>query len=234
MRILKIIMIVSMLSAVVISSFGCASESEETELLENQVVTVQRGDLTIDITAVGNLALSRTEDLAFDLFYQEGTVEEILVEEGDAVEDGQVLAKLDASEWEEQLEALEDQLATAERQVTTAERQVTAAERQVTTKERDLLQKEMNVINAEVALERTEDSWLDTHSAGTKVMRLEKRLEWYLENEPGDTERINEIKEDLKKAWDDFFHLASDCADAKEVTAKEIGVDLAQAQLVDA
>lgn len=226
-------MIVSVLSAVVISSFGCASESEETGLLENQVVAVQRGDLTVDITAVGNLALSRTEDLAFDLFYQEGTVEEVLVEEGDAVEDGQVLAELDTSEWEEQLEALEDQLTTAERQLTAAERQVTAAERQLTTKERDLLQAEINLKNAEVALERAEDSWLDTVSAGRQVRQAKKYLEWHLENEPEDTEEIEYAQEALEKAWDVFLRVTSDSPETREVTAKEMGVELAQARLED-
>ena len=209
-----------MLCAFGISFLGCESESDSETLLQNQVATVQRGDLTIEITAAGNLALSRTEDLAFDLFYQEGTVEAVLVEEGDTVEQGQVLAELDISEWEEELEALEDQ--------------VTAAERELTAKQRDLLQKEVSVINAENALEKAKDAWLDTLTAGTKVRRLEERLDWYLENEPGDTEKINDIKDDLDKAWNDFSRTASDSVDAREVTVKEMGVELAQAQLEDA
>ena len=233
MRTLKIMLTILVVCSITVLSLSCASESEEAGLLENQVVAVQRGDLTVDITAVGNLALSRTEDLAFDLFYQEGTVEEVLVEEGESVEEGQVLAKLDTSEWEEQLEALEDQLTTAERQLTATERQLTAAERQLTTKERDLLQAEINLKNAEVALEKAEDSWLDTVSAGEEVMRLEKRLEWYLENDPEDSERIEQIREDLGKAWDVFLRVTSDSLEAGEVTAKEMGVELAQARLED-
>jgi len=220
MRTVKITIAAFILAGLIVLPVGCGSKSDEAEVLENQVVTVQRGDLTIEVTAAGNLALSRTEDLAFDLFYQEGTVEEVLVEEGDTVEEGQVLAKLDISEWEEELEALEDQ--------------VTAAERALTAKQRDLLQKEVSVINAENALEKAEDDWLDTLTAGAKVRRFEERLEWYLENDPEDTEKINEIRKDLEKAWDDFSRTASDSVDAREVTAKEIGVELAQAQLEDA
>ncbi|HUV57080.1 MAG TPA: biotin/lipoyl-binding protein, partial [Dehalococcoidales bacterium] len=122
MRLLKIILITSLLCAFGISFLGCESESDSETLLQNQVATVQRGDLTIEITAAGNLALSRTEDLAFDLFYQEGTVEAVLVEEGDTVEQGQVLAELDISEWEEELEALEDQVTAAERELTAKQR----------------------------------------------------------------------------------------------------------------
>ncbi|HUV56768.1 MAG TPA: HlyD family efflux transporter periplasmic adaptor subunit, partial [Dehalococcoidales bacterium] len=92
----------------------------------------------------------------------------------------------------------------------------------------------VSVINAENALERAEDDWLDTLTAGTRVRRLEERLDWYLENEPGDTEKINDIKDDLDKAWNDFSRTASDSVDAREVTVKEMGVELAQAQLEDA
>ncbi len=220
MKILKIILTTFILGGVLaVPVLGCTSESESV-VPENQVVTVQRGDLTIDIAAAGNLALSRTEDLAFDLFYQEGTVEEVLVEEGDTVEEGQVLVKLDTEEWEEQLSVLEDK--------------VTDAERELTAKKLNLIQKEINVINAENALEKAEDSWLDTVGAGTKVRRLEERLEWYLENEPEEVEKIREIREDLEKAWNDFSRAASDSVEASEVTAKEMGVEVAKLQLEDA
>jgi HlyD family secretion protein len=209
MKIPKIILITFILGGLLAASLvSCTSESEPA-VPENQIVSVQRGDLTIDIAAAGNLALSLTEDLAFEM---SGTVEEVLVEEGETVEEGQVLATLDTSEWESELSALE---------------------RQVATKERDLLQADMNVINAELALEEAEDAWLDTVSTGTTVRRLEERLEWYLENDPEEVEKIREIEEDLEKAWDDFFRVASNSTDAREVTVKETQVDLAEMGLED-
>ena len=114
-RTVMTILIAFILVGLMVSSLGCGSEPSETEAMENQIVAVERGDLTVEINAVGNLALSRSEDLAFDLFYQEGTVEEVLVEEGDTVEEGQVLAKLDTEEWEDELSALEDQVTVKER-----------------------------------------------------------------------------------------------------------------------
>ena len=86
---------------------GCGSEQgSEEDQPEFQPATVQRGDITIDITAAGNLALSRTEDLAVDLFYGQsgasgtkGTIGEVLVEEGDSVTEGQVLVTIDREEW---------------------------------------------------------------------------------------------------------------------------------------
>jgi len=156
MKIWKIVMVVFLLGAVVISSFGCKSGEESESLVESELAAVQRGDLSIEITASGNLALSLTDDLTFEIA---GTVEEVSVEEGDTVKEGQVLARLDASEWEDDVELLEDKLTTAERQltvkkraVTTAELNLAAKERAVPAKERDLFQAQINVDTAQRAL----------------------------------------------------------------------------------
>ena len=70
--ILKIIPVIFILATLIVQSLGCTSAEAQT--VEEQIVTVQRGDLRVDITAAGNLALFRTEDLAFDIFYPEATV----------------------------------------------------------------------------------------------------------------------------------------------------------------
>jgi len=129
MKLLKILLITLVLASVSVLSLGCP-QSDSESASEQQVATVQRGDLTVDITASGNLNLSRMEDLAFDIpgRSQEITVEEILVAEGDSVEEGQVLARLDTSEWDDVLTNLE----------------------------LDLLQAEINLENAELALDKAE------------------------------------------------------------------------------
>ena len=126
---------------------GCGSESDSEP--ESQVATVQRGDLTIDITAVGNLELAKTEDLAFEVA---GTVVEVFVEEGDTIEEGQTLATLDTSEWDEQLKTLEKKLVDAERSLITKERALATTERQVTAKELAVRQAELDLQTAENAL----------------------------------------------------------------------------------
>ena len=132
-----------------VPSLGCGSEPDEAWPAETQIATVERGDLTVEITAAGNLALSRTEDLAFDIFYQEATVEEVLVEEGDIVAEKQVLARLDIEEWEDELEELQDKLTEAERQLTARERALVQAERKVIDLERGVTDKEDAVAKAE-------------------------------------------------------------------------------------
>ena len=172
MRILKLLVAVLFLGGLAVPMLGCAAESAAAEPSESEVVTVERGNLIINITAVGNLALSRTEDLAFDIFYQEATVEEVLVEEGDTVKEGQLLATLEISEWEDELSTLEDR-------VTTAERQLTAAERQLTTKQRALVQAEINLKNAQIALEQTQSTYYlpDIKVAEAAVIDAQRNLE---------------------------------------------------------
>jgi len=117
-KILKIILVTLILGSLTVATIGCGSESDEAEVAEYQLATVQRGNLITDITASGNLALSYTAEPAFQIA---GYVEEVLVEAGDTVEEGQVLAKLDADTLEQAVTTAERALATAELNVKTAE-----------------------------------------------------------------------------------------------------------------
>ena len=77
MRVAKIALIMLLLGSVSVLSLSCASKADSA-VSENQIVTVRRGNLTTDITAAGNLALSRTEDLAFDIFYAKASAKATL------------------------------------------------------------------------------------------------------------------------------------------------------------
>lgn len=127
MKISNIVLIVLLCISSVLW-LSCASKSSSAQSTGNQTATVQRGNLTVDITAAGNLALSKTEDATFEMA---GTVEEVLVEAGQSVEEGQVLATLNTSDWQDQ---------------------ITTLGRQLTTKKRDLLQAQINLQTAENSL----------------------------------------------------------------------------------
>jgi len=203
-RILKIVLITFILGGLLaVPVLGCTSESDEAELLENQIVTVQRGDLTIDIAAAGNLALSRTEDLAFEIA---GTVEEVLVEEGDSVEEGQVLVRLDASGWEAELRALEVALLQAQTNLQTAED---------------------NVQNVEYALELAAlNARIDLRTAYRNLHQAEEAEDWLNED-------INELKVD--KAKMEYDRAKQDLAEVDEELARnELQVKLAELRLEDA
>ena len=73
--------------------YGRTNGSAWESLAENQeIVTVQYGDLVNQVSTNGSLVFPEKEALAFGT---EGKVEELLVEEGQRVEKGDLLAKLD-------------------------------------------------------------------------------------------------------------------------------------------
>lgn len=145
---------------------ACKSSSAATTVTEVTAMA-KRGDLTLDITAVGNLSYSTEEELSFDTG---GTVAEVLVKVGDSVTKGQVLARLDLTEWQENITNLESTLASkqlavtsqqqkvasAERQVAAKERAVTAAEQALETAQYNLTVKERAVTSAQLSIEQQE------------------------------------------------------------------------------
>jgi multidrug resistance efflux pump len=167
-RILRTILTILAISGMAVSVLACGSGSESTAVTDDKAVAVQRGDLTIDITAVGNLAFSHKEELAFEVG---GRVAEVLVEAGDSVEEGQTLVRLDISEWEEQLDALRHSVTSAESGLTSAERGVTSAQRMLASRESSLLQAEIDLKNAQLAL----DSALTAEWTSNKENEIEIR-----------------------------------------------------------
>jgi len=172
--------------------------------------------------------LSQKVDLAFEM---DGTVQEVLVKESQSVEEGQVLARLDTSAWEELVTTLEDQMTAAERNVTakqravttaerkvtdaehnvtTKERAVTTAERQVTSKKLDLLQAQINLNNAKLSLEQTEETSTDRLEIEAKELQVEiaqgKLEDAQIALDEAATEGIDDAKqavEDAKTALED-------------------------------
>jgi macrolide-specific efflux system membrane fusion protein len=99
------------------SSLYCSTSSNSTTTIQ-QIVTVQKGTLKKEVTATGNLALSQTADLAFDV---SGYVYKITVDEGDSVKKGQVVAEVDPSDWENQKSTYERNVVNAKINVNTAQ-----------------------------------------------------------------------------------------------------------------
>ncbi|MCJ7654038.1 MAG: efflux RND transporter periplasmic adaptor subunit, partial [Dehalococcoidia bacterium] len=87
----KLVTIIICVSILSVSGIGCASKTAQPAL-EKQVATVQFGNLAITVSVDGNLVMPQAYDL---LFGAPGNVEDVLVEEGDFVKAGQVLATLD-------------------------------------------------------------------------------------------------------------------------------------------
>lgn len=179
MKLLKIAVTGLILSAIVLLSTGCAAASVSSTAA-GQVAAVQRGGLAVSVTGTGNLAFSNSQDLAFAI---SGYVQEVLVKEGESVTKGQVLAKLDTSEWDKQVKKLETALVTAQRnlatkaraltraqdQVTSRENEIAKAERQVTAKDNDIAKAERQVAARELAVRQAE---LDVKTAEYNITKI--------------------------------------------------------------
>jgi len=234
-------LIILILAGLMVPTFGCGSESSEVEGMEYQVAEVQRGDLIIDITAAGNLALSRTEDLAIDLFYEEGTVEEVLVEEGDTVKEGQVLAKLDTEEWEDELSTLEDQVTAKERDLLQAKINLQTAEQNLknsrdnkAAKELALLNAQINLRDAEHHLDETRDiyTWPEIVVAQDDVENAEAFLQYVIDRGlPAETRQYAQARLDAAEA---ILDAKVNTYDTEEVAIATMQVEAAEMALAQA
>jgi HlyD family secretion protein len=200
-RILMVTITCLVLTGLLLVSAGCRSGQDTSQEPETETTTVQRGDLMLEITSVGNLELSQTEALAFDMA---GTVEEVLVDEGDSVTEGQELVKLDTSEWE-------DLVTTRERALVTAQRALVTAERLVGTRELAVRQEELDLETAEYNLTQIDE----VAEAQDKVDQAElnlKTAKTLLALETSSTsllEQVEFLEEALAKAQRDLQDILS-------------------------
>jgi len=191
-----------LVGGVIIPQSGCTSDSEAATEVQGQIITVQSGDITIDITAAGNLSYSLQEDLAFEMA---GTVEDVLVEVGNSVEGGQVLASLDSSEWEDELKA----------------------------KGNNLLQAEINYKNAEMALDEAINPYTEEEieEAEDELEQAEAQLRYDLKHGPESS--ILQSQERVYQAQKTLDEM-EEGGDEDDIEIKEMQLQLAQAQLENA
>ncbi|MDH5363941.1 MAG: efflux RND transporter periplasmic adaptor subunit [Dehalococcoidia bacterium] len=86
---------------------GCASSESNAQ----ETAEVTRGDLVVSVSVSGNLEMPHKTDLSFGTT---GMVAEVLVDEGDKVVKGQLLAKLEASSLELSVEMAQDRCKAAQ------------------------------------------------------------------------------------------------------------------------
>ena len=118
----KLVLLISLLCTLLLLGLS-ACKSSSSSVPKSQTVTVEPGNLTVAVSATGNLSLSHVQNLAFQV---SGTVTNVNVLVGDSVTKGQVLAQLDTTAWNNQITSLQDTLTAKQRSLTTAQHQLTA------------------------------------------------------------------------------------------------------------
>ncbi|MCZ6788638.1 MAG: efflux RND transporter periplasmic adaptor subunit, partial [Chloroflexi bacterium] len=124
--------------------YALVSGSSQLELAQNQqLIPVQYGDLTNRVSTNGSIIFSTREALAFGT---QGTVAEVFAEEGERVEDGDLLLRLDDAT----VASLEESVANARFVLRNAEEALALANDPHTPL--DIAQAEANVANASLSL----------------------------------------------------------------------------------
>jgi multidrug efflux pump subunit AcrA (membrane-fusion protein) len=145
MKWFKIVSVFLVAGVIILLSFSC-SRGDSASTSKSQISTVQKGSISIEVTGTGNLALSNTKDLAFEVA---GTVDTILVIESQSVKKDDQLAKLDTSVWDKQVKALQNALENAKRTLSTRDNDILKAQRQIAVKENAIPQAKFDIDSAE-------------------------------------------------------------------------------------
>lgn len=253
-KLLKIALVPLVLVSLCAGILGCSSESTSTTTQVTAVI--KKGSLVNDITAVGNLSYSTSEELSFDT---SGYVSDISVEVGDTVTEGDVVAKLNMTEWEQNVTTLESTLASKQMSLTQAEQSQTTAARNVTTKEKavataktaldtaeyNLTVKEravestkLSIESAELSVEQSQYSF-DTNSGGQwawdNLVLAKKQLELTKLSLDDANHNVEVAQQAIEDAKVTIENAQLDVEDAKTaVTIADGNVTKAQQDVADA
>jgi len=116
---------------------------------------VRKGDLVVEITATGNLQMPNSVNLSFGA---SGKVKEVLVEMGDEVKKGQVLARLDTSTLEQSLIQAQINVKSAQYSLEKAKQPTTTASGDRILSAPDPLDIEIKELQLELAKRRLQEA----------------------------------------------------------------------------
>ena len=188
---------------------------------EQQLIPVQFGNLINQVSTNGSLSFPNKEKLTFDT---QGTVGEVLVEEGDRVEENQPLARLDVAT----VTVLEEQLAQAEINFQRAQDAVGPPS------DLEMARAEADVANARLAYQQTQEA-LDELIEGATADDLSKAR-----SQTGLVETdLAGVQGDLKltrKEWAGRLDAAQEALDSARISyvdtvRKWLGVEPTQEQM---
>ncbi len=170
---------VIVLLAVAVGAFIVSQRSSNQDNVtikeDEQIISVRRGDLIQEISITGSLSLPNRETLTFG---SSGVIAEIMVEEGDKVNEGQTLAALD----QEDIAALEERVIQAKVALRDAEEALgdytTPSELDIARARKDIADAEVRLRDARDALDGlVEPSSIAISSAEAQILSYEVDLD---------------------------------------------------------
>ena len=124
-RTIIIVVVVGVLVGAYFIYSGATANAQTEEAFSTQPSTgvTTTGDITLSVSGSGNLASAESISLKADAYM---VIDELLVEVGDTLTDGQTIATLDTQEMEEYLADLEEQILSIQTQIDTTNNVMTS------------------------------------------------------------------------------------------------------------
>lgn len=165
-RLIALVLVVAALVAGGLYFVNANSASAAVPSGTSNTYVVTKGDIVSSISGSGSVATVKDVDLSFQT---SGTVAEVLVQQGDEVAEGQVLARLDDQKLQLEVAAAENNLASAQAELDDLNAAPSAA---------DLSSARLAVVNAEMALDElnTTATAADLASARAGLLTAQQTL----------------------------------------------------------
>ena len=141
---------------------GCSSKSSSGS--STQITyTVHKGTVAQQITAVGSVDYSDEHDLSFDA---SGTLylSEVDVSAGDSVQKGEILAKLDMTQYQQNITSLQETLASKKVTYSQSEQTVTEDEQKIVTAQNNVTAAQSTLASDQNALTSAQNNLTQTKS----------------------------------------------------------------------
>ncbi len=166
------------------------SQAPRTTRTASSTYTVARGSIMATVSGSGSVATSSSESLSFKAG---GTVTEVLVQLGDTVKAGQVLARLDEGALKMQVTPAEANLASAQAALDDLKAGPTAAE---------LSAAKLSVVNAKLQLQNltSGSSTADVASARSSLLTAQQNLATLQSGDPTEIQHARDALEQAKNS----------------------------------
>ena len=162
MRVFKAIIVTLIVGGLIFLSISCTGTSGATVAPKTQIATVQKGNISIQVTGTGNLALETKLALSFGQTGQVNNattakISEVDVMAGQIVEKGQVLVKADPQDWQDTITADQHALDSAKAGLDSAKAGLDSAKASLDSAKANVIQAQANLQSAQYNLSMQKD-----------------------------------------------------------------------------
>jgi HlyD family secretion protein len=160
--IFKTTMITMIIGGIIFLTVSCTGSPSASATPKTQLATVQKGNITIQVTGTGNLALENKQALSFGQTGQVNNattskISQVNVVPGQMVKKGDILVKADPKDWQDQISTDQHNLDSAKAGLDSAKANLDSAKASVDQANAGVLQAQANLTAAQYNLTMQQD-----------------------------------------------------------------------------